>query len=100
MSRSHDSSSFLVSPALLPLPGNHSGYACYYCHAVIPHGSSRSGLIGDRTAVPARYAYNHDLTNMYITSFVKVNPATTYSASNCGATACYNRHSATGGEPW
>ena len=81
--------------------GNHSGYQCYRCHVVIPHGSSRSRLIGDRTSMPARYAYQNNLNNMDITSFTKGNPATSYSEGNCGVgSGCYSGHNATGGEPW
>lgn len=80
--------------------GNHSGYQCYKCHVVIPHGSKRSRLIGDRTNMPARYAYNNDLTNMEIMSFTKGNPSTSYSEGNCGVATCYSGHTLTTGEAW
>jgi hypothetical protein len=81
--------------------GNHSGYQCYRCHVVIPHGSKRSRLIGDRNNMPARYAYQNNLNNMDITGFTKGNPSTSYSESNCGVgSGCYSSHTAVGNEPW
>jgi len=81
--------------------GNHSGYQCYRCHVVIPHGSKRSRLIGDRNNMPARYAYQNNLSNMDITGFTKGNPSTSYSEGNCGVgSGCYSSHTSAGSEPW
>ncbi|HEY3400430.1 MAG TPA: cytochrome c3 family protein [Geothrix sp.] len=81
--------------------GNHSGYQCYKCHVVIPHGSKRSRLIGDRTNMPARYAYNNTLSNTEIMQFKKATTSGGYSASNCGVGTCYSGHSTvTGNEVW
>jgi hypothetical protein len=81
--------------------GNHSGYQCYRCHVIIPHGSKRSRLIGDRINMPARYAYQNNLANMDMTGFTKATTAGGYTESNCGVGGgCYSGHSSAGSEPW
>jgi predicted CXXCH cytochrome family protein len=84
-----------------PHGSNHSSYACWNCHTVIPHGSKRSRLIGDRTNMPARYAYNNTLTNMPIQGFKKATSPTTYQKNYCQA-SCASDHSTavSGSEVW
>lgn len=80
--------------------GNHTSRPCYNCHVVIPHGSKRSRLIGDRTNMPARYAYNNDLNNMQITQFAK-KAALSYGENSCGVGSCYSGHNTvSGNEVW
>ena len=75
-----------------PHGGHHTSYPCYDCHVVIPHGSKRSRLMGDRTNMPARYAYQNDLTKMQIQGFRKAGSLSNYSDTNCQA-ACDSQHS-------
>lgn len=75
--------------------GEHTGYRCYVCHIVIPHGGKMSRLIGDRDRMPARYAFNNTLTTMQMRTFTKTT-ATGYGTGNCGA-AC---HHSSGTEHW
>lgn len=54
----------------------HTGHAwpqgpgCVRCHVVVPHGGAGSRMIGD-DSMPARYAFNNDISNMYMTYFQK-----------------------------
>jgi hypothetical protein len=52
------------------LHGWPQGAACINCHVIVPHGSSQSRLIGNNT-MPARYAFNNNTSNMYMTYFRK-----------------------------
>jgi hypothetical protein len=48
------------------------GPECVRCHIMVPHGGKLSRLIGDRDgAMPARYAFNNDLSNMWVTKYWK-----------------------------
>jgi len=58
----------LQSPSNLHLLHN---VPCVHCHVMVPHGSKGSRLIGDRSDMAARYAFNDDHSNMYITYYVK-----------------------------
>ena len=58
----------LQSPSNLHLLHN---VPCVNCHVMVPHGSKGSRLIGDRSDMAARYAFNNDLSNMYITYYSK-----------------------------
>lgn len=80
--------------------GDHSGYRCYNCHIVVPHGGRMSRLIGDQDTMPARYAYNNTVTNMQIRQFTKAT-RTGYSSDsgNCNA-ACTTKHRLGSGENW
>lgn len=78
--------------------GDHDGTRCYACHIVIPHGGKVSRLIGDRDTMPARYAYNSDLTTMQVRSFLKY-AANSYEKNAC-QTACTSEHSSGGSENW
>ena len=77
-----------------PHGGHHLSYPCYDCHVVIPHGSKRSRLMGDRTNMPARYAYNNDRNTMQIQGFRKASSYTSYTDQYCQA-ACDSQHSGT-----
>ena len=61
-------------------------------------GSAPSGTF--TSAMPARYAYNNQVTNMWLTYFVK--PSGNYSTSSCGVTTASGCGSmkATSGETW
>ena len=83
--------------------GNHSGYQCWNCHIVIPHGGKMSRLIGysgSGTTMPARYAYNNTVSNMKITGFKKATSATGYSQDGSCQTSCYHGVSVTSSETW
>jgi hypothetical protein len=70
----HSTVSFSKDAAGLQTPSNlhllHN-VPCVNCHVMVPHGSKRSRLIGDRSDMAARYAFNNDLSNMYITYYQK-----------------------------
>lgn len=73
---------------------HYSNPGCYACHIVIPHGGKMSRLIGDKDgAMPARYAFNNDFTNIYVYSFTKASSATSYGKGNCRNT-CTGGHTA------
>ncbi|HJV39954.1 MAG TPA: hypothetical protein VJ528_14035, partial [Geothrix sp.] len=83
--------------------GNHSGYQCWNCHIVIPHGGKMSRLIGysgSGTTMPARYAYNNTVSNMKITGFKKPTSATGYSQDGSCQTSCYHGVAVSGSETW
>jgi predicted CXXCH cytochrome family protein len=83
--------------------GNHSGYQCWNCHIVIPHGSKMSRLVGFSgagTTMPARYAYNNTVSNMKITGFKKPTSATGYSQDGSCQTSCYHNTAASPSEIW
>lgn len=81
---------------------------CYNCHILVPHGGKLARLIGDGTAgtspgpttMPARYAYQSNLANMWVNGFTK-NTLNNYSKSNCGSKAngC-TTHSSTTNPNW
>ena len=79
----------------------HKGWPCYYCHIVIPHGGKVSRLIATQSAgMPARYAYNNDLSNVHVVLFTKANE-TGYAGANCKVTGNQGAHSGTTtGEKW
>ncbi|MDY0341110.1 MAG: cytochrome c3 family protein [Coriobacteriia bacterium] len=64
---------------------NHPPLACVSCHVVVPHGSKMSRLVGDRESMPARYAYQGDVSTMLLSSFTKATG--TYVAKNCSVAA-------------
>ncbi len=70
--------------------------ACVACHILVPHGGKVSRLIATRTAgLPARYAYQGDTNNVYVTAFVKAASPTAYDPTiNC-TNACGAGHPAT-----
>ncbi|MEW5801498.1 MAG: hypothetical protein AB1847_05260 [bacterium] len=48
------------------------GPECVRCHIMVPHGAKLSRLIGDQNGtMPSRYAFNNDLSNMWVTKFWK-----------------------------
>ena len=70
---------------------------CYNCHIIVPHGGKMSRLIADRDGnMPARYAYNNELTNILIYSYTKASDPANYPSSGTGncKTSC-SRHSGT-----
>jgi predicted CXXCH cytochrome family protein len=76
----------------------HRAYKCYECHIVIPHGGKISRLMGDRTNMPARYAYSGVLTNMMMISFTKTNATSTsykifYCEANCDISTAFRQWS-------
>lgn len=76
--------------------------ACIRCHILVPHGGKMSRLIGDNDGtMPARYAYQGNLANMYIDSFIKASTPTGYNAGNCqsNSSGC-TTHGAITGENW
>jgi hypothetical protein len=46
------------------------GPGCIRCHVMVPHGGAGSRMIGD-DSMPTRYAFNNDISNMYMTYFQK-----------------------------
>lgn len=74
---------------------------CYNCHILVPHGGKMSRLIGDNNGtMPARYAYQGVIGNMFIQSFTKTTPAA-YSKSNCqSATTGCTTHGTAASENW
>lgn len=80
--------------------GDHSGYRCYACHIVIPHGGRISRLIGDSdSAMPARYAYNNQVNTMTMRSFTKAASGSYTENNNCRA-SCSHHTGGTGTENW
>ena len=64
---------------------HHQSLRCYNCHSVIPHGGKMSRLIADRDgAMPARYAWSNNVSNVYVYSFTK---SGNYSKEDC-RTSC------------
>ncbi len=88
------------------LPHNKHGTRslyCYSCHILIPHGGKLGRLIGDgrsTSGMPARYAFNNNKTNLYITGFTKGSTPGGYSESNCGATCDTSKHPTANGTKW
>ena len=80
--------------------GDHSGQACYVCHIVIPHGGKMSRLIADRDGtMPARYAYNNNLTTVGMQQFTKAAVGSYTENNNC-RTSCGHHSGGTGNENW
>jgi predicted CXXCH cytochrome family protein len=77
------------------LSSYHGSYRCYQCHIVIPHGGKLSRLMGDRDTMPARYAYNNNLTTMEMKRFTK-KAAASYTTSDCQANCTHSG----GSENW
>ncbi len=79
----------------------HKGWPCYYCHIVIPHGGKVSRLIATQTpGMPARYAYNNDLSNVHVVLFTKAAEGG-YAGGSCKVTGNQGAHSGTAtGEKW
>lgn len=75
--------------------GHHGSAGCYACHIVIPHGGRMSRLIGDRETMPARYAWQNNLANMQVRSFIKTT-TNGYGKGNCSA-QCTTEHPAISG---
>lgn len=66
----------------------HKATPCVSCHILIPHGGGMSRLLGDGDgAMPARYAYGNDKSNMKIASFTKRADPATYTRNDCRVTA-------------
>ena len=63
-----------------------SGPACVSCHILVPHGGKLARLIGDgdSAAFPARYAYQNNKANMWVTGFTKTT-LPNYDKPNCGS---------------
>lgn len=82
---------------------DHTALACINCHLLIPHGGKLDRLIGDADGtMPTRYAYQGNMTNMYIAGFTKTTPAN-YAKSNCGTTnasGCTGDHATANGADW
>lgn len=81
----------------------HNNYPCYDCHIVVPHGGKVGRLIGNRNTMPARYAWQNNLSNMQITSFRKTTAAAYLKdgVGNCSAACDTSAHPAiTGGDAW
>jgi predicted CxxxxCH...CXXCH cytochrome family protein len=83
-----------------------AGPACVNCHIMVPHGGKISRLIGDGNSnMPARYAFNNDLSNMWIMSFSKATDPASYSNDYCystysGCSPHPHGNSSYGGEDW
>ncbi len=74
---------------------------CYSCHLLVPHGGKLGRLIGDGDgAMPARYAYQNNRSNMWITGFTKGSQPNNYAQQNCGATCAPDKHPLTNGAQW
>jgi hypothetical protein len=79
---------------------DHSSSACYVCHIVIPHGGKMSRLIADRDGtMPARYAYNNNLTTVGMQEFTKAATGS-YTVNNNCKTSCGHHSSGVGNENW
>jgi len=80
----------------------HGGRPCVRCHIVIPHGGKMSRLIGDNdSTMPARYAYDNNLSGMWVTSFLKADGAASYSpGDNHCTTICHHGASGGGNPAW
>jgi hypothetical protein len=84
------------------------GPECVRCHIMVPHGGKLSRLIGDRDdAMPARYAFNNDLTNMWVTKYWKTadDPAgyvngNDYCSVHCHGTCPYHHPCDLNGDDW
>ena len=80
--------------------GDHSGAQCYVCHIVIPHGGKVSRLIADgNSTMPARYAYNNNLSTVGMLQFKKAAVGSYTENSNC-RTSCGHHGNGTGDEDW
>jgi hypothetical protein len=75
----------------------HGPRACVNCHVLVPHGSKMSRLIGDRETMPARLAYQGNLSNMMMSSYQK-GASTKNSCSVVAGSVCTggSGHSVTG----
>jgi predicted CXXCH cytochrome family protein len=83
--------------------GDHSSSACYRCHIVIPHGGKISRLIADADGtMPARYAYQNLVSNVYFTNFIKAAAGSYTENSSCRTTSSCDHHTGgpTTGENW
>ncbi len=81
---------------------NDTGFYCFNCHIVIPHGGKMSRLIADSDGVmPPRYAYGNVKSNVKISRFKKFTDPTTYAEDNCDA-SCNAVHdpAGTANEDW
>jgi len=80
--------------------GEHRSSGCYVCHIVIPHGGKMSRLIADRDgAMPARYAYNNNVTTVGMQQFTKAATGSYTENNNC-RTSCGHHSGGTGTENW
>jgi predicted CxxxxCH...CXXCH cytochrome family protein len=80
-------------------------YGCVTCHIMVPHGGKLSRLIGDGLTgnMPARYAFNNTLSNMYVTSYSKAigGPASYVRGANDScSTSCGGHNSYPVGDTW
>ena len=73
--------------------GNHSGFFCYQCHIVVPHGGKVSRLMATRGGgMPARYAWQNNTNNVSISVFRK---AATYGQNGYCNASCYHASAVT-----
>ena len=74
--------------------GNHSGFQCYACHIVIPHGGKVSRLMAanNTLGLPARYAYNNDPNTVNVLIFRKA-ASSSYSENGYCRTTCSHHSS-------
>ena len=73
--------------------GNHSGFFCYQCHIVVPHGGKVSRLMATRgSSLPARYAWQNNTNNVSISVFRK---AATYGQNGYCNASCYHGNAVT-----
>lgn len=73
---------------------------CYTCHIVVPHGGKISRLIADNNStMPARYAYNNNLSNVGMSQFRKAATGS-YTENNSCRTTCGHHSGGTGNEDW
>jgi predicted CXXCH cytochrome family protein len=80
--------------------GDHSSTRCYVCHIVIPHGGKVSRLMADNNStMPARYAYNNNISNVGMQQFRKA-ASNGYTENNNCRTSCGHHGSGTGNEDW
>ncbi|MEW6378758.1 MAG: hypothetical protein AB1611_04005 [bacterium] len=93
---------------LIHAAGWPDGPECVRCHILVPHGGKLSRLIGDRSTMPSRYAFNNDLSNMWITKFSKCDDPAGYNDPPGGgdlfcSVLCHgvaNHVSGVNGEDW
>ncbi|HLP76571.1 MAG TPA: hypothetical protein VK327_06575 [Candidatus Paceibacterota bacterium] len=80
--------------------GDHSGYPCYNCHIVIPHGGKVSRLLAANNggSLPARYTYNNTISNARLTGVTKSATGSYNEDTSCGG--CGEHNTANGNERW
>ncbi len=80
---------------------NHTGFNCYECHIVVPHGGKMSRLLGSGaagTGMPARYAYQGNIANTHLWAHTKQAASSAWTTTSICQTGCATGTHDTGGQ--